>query len=202
MTKRLLHLYNLYFKMIFSILICSLENRKEFLERLLGILKPQVTNNSDKVEIVIDTDSGEKSIGRKRNDLLEKASGEYIAFIDDDDIVSFDYVEKILNALESKPDCVGLHLLHFNDGNLGGFTYHSLKYRTWFENQDTSTGLMRYYRNPNHINPIKREYALLTKFPEISMGEDKDYSYNILKHLNTEEYITEPIYYYLFRTAK
>lgn len=188
--------------MIFSILICTLPERKEFLERLLNILNPQIEEFKDFVEIIIEEDNGEKSIGEKRNNLLRKATGEYVAFIDDDDIVSCDYVEKILTALESKPDCVGLHLLHFNDGNLGGFTYHSLKYRTWFENQDTSTGLMRYYRNPNHINPIKREYALLTKFPEISMGEDKDYSHNILKHLKKEKYIIEPIYYYLYRSNK
>jgi hypothetical protein len=34
------------------------------------------------------------------------------------------------------------------------------------------------------------------------MGEDKDYSSRILPYLETEEYVTEPIYYYLFRSNK
>lgn len=188
--------------MLFSILVCSLENRKDFLQRLMSILSPQVEEYKDLVEVLVETDNGEASIGSKRNTLLDKAQGEYVAFVDDDDIVSSDYVSKIVEALESKPDAVGMHLLHFNDGHFAGLTYHSLKYRSWFENQDKSTGLMRYYRNPNHLNPVKREHALKTKFPEISMGEDKDYSSRILPHLETEEYVTEPIYYYLFRSNK
>lgn len=188
--------------MLFSILICTLDERKEFLNRLLFILNPQVEQFKNEVEIIIEKDSGEMSIGQKRNLLLDKAQGEYIAFIDDDDIVSSDYVDKILKALQSKPDCVGMHLLHFNDGQLGGFTYHSLKYNSWFESRDLATGMMRYYRNPNHLNPVKREYALATKFPEISMGEDREYSHNILSLLKSEEYIVEPIYWYLYRSNK
>jgi len=188
--------------MLFSILICTLEGRKEYLERLMQALSPQIKGKEDLVEILGETDDGSLSIGLKRNRLLERAKGEYIAFVDDDDMVSSDYVSKILDALEEGPDVVGMHLIHFDDGNFAGLTYHSLKYRSWFENQDKSTGLMRYYRNPNHLNPVKREYALETRFPEISMGEDKDYSGNLLQYLETKEYITEPIYYYLFRGNK
>jgi glycosyltransferase involved in cell wall biosynthesis len=188
--------------MLFSILICSLHSRKEFLTRIMKILTPQLEGVADLVEILIETDEREMSIGAKRNILLDKAKGKYIAFVDDDDIVSSDYISKILDALEKDPDVVGMHLLHFNDGAFAGLTYHSLKYRSWFENQDKSTGLMRYYRNPNHLNPVRRKYAIKTRFPEISMGEDKDYSGNLLQYLETEEYITEPIYYYLYRTNK
>ena len=188
--------------MLLSLLICSLKDRQGYLERLMQILDPQLSGIEDKVEVIVELDNGERSIGAKRNALLDKAKGEYLAFIDDDDIISFDYVSKIMSALETKPDTVGIHLLHFNDGNFAGLTYHSLKYKSWFENQDKTTGLMRYYRNPNHLNPVKREYALQTRFPEISMGEDKDYSSSILQHLKTEEYIVEPIYYYLHRTNK
>ena len=130
--------------------------------------------------------------------MLEKATGEYIAFVDDDDMVSYDYVAKILTALSTKPDTIGIHLLHFWDNRLHGVTYHSIEYDKWFQNQDSSTGLMRYYRNPNHLNPVKKELALKTKFPGISMKEDEDYSRRLLPLLKTEEYIKEPIYYYLF----
>lgn len=182
-----------------SILIPTLTNRSFFLERLGKCLSPQL---NDSVEVLIERDSGERSIGSKRNSLLEKAKGEYIAFVDDDDLISCDYISLILQATSSKPDCVGIHLLHIEDTVLKGFTYHSIRYNSWFDTIDTTTGYKRYYRNPNHINPVKRELALECKFPEISMGEDKVYSKNILPLLKTEEYVVEPIYYYLYRTNK
>ena len=187
---------------ILSILICTLEDRKQYLENLMKNLSAQIEGIEDKVEILVEEDDGTLSIGAKRNKLLDRAAGKYIAFVDDDDALASDYVSKILEAVKSNPDVVGMHLLHFNDGALAGFTYHSLKYDSWSENRDTATGFMRYYRNPNHLNPVKRQHALKTKFPEISMGEDKEYSKNLLKLLKSEEYITEPIYYYLFRTSK
>lgn len=182
-----------------SLLVCSLAGRSHQLERLKEVLELQLT---DGVELIIDVDNGEKSIGAKRNDLLDQAVGDYIAFIDDDDLVSSDYVEKILECLELDPDVVGIHLLHFNDGQLGGFTYHSLEYKSWFHQPDRTTGFMRYYRNPNHLNPVKRELALQTKFPDKSFGEDSDYSKRLLPLLKSQEYIKEPVYIYLYQTKK
>jgi len=182
-----------------SLLILSLEQRKTFLARLLSILIPQL---NDSVEIIIESDSGETSIGEKRNKAISKSTGDYICFIDDDDLVSGDYVEKILSSLSGSPDCVGISLLHFNDNILAGLTYHSISYTNWFESRENVIGLMRYYRNPNHLNPVKRNLAVLCPFPNKSMGEDKDYSMALLSLLKTEVYIKEPIYYYMFRSNK
>ena len=183
-----------------SILILSLNRRKKYLDRLLEILNSQT---NDLVEILINKDDGEKSIGLKRNELLAQATGDYIAFIDDDDVVESCYVEKILKATESNPDVIGIHLLHIEDGEHKGLTYHSLKYDHWWDEQNPDNPKLRnYYRNPNHLNPVKREYALATGFPEINFGEDKHYSTNLLKYLKTEFYIEEPIYQYLVRSNK
>jgi glycosyltransferase involved in cell wall biosynthesis len=176
-----------------SILVPTLESRANLLARLLSILSPQLT---DAVEVLTELDDGTRSIGDKRNALLERASGEYICFVDDDDIVSSDYVDRILKATTSRPDCVGMHLLHFQDGVLIGFTYHSIRYKGWHQGVDESTGYVRFYRNPNHLNPVRREHALRCRFPEISFGEDRVYSFKLRKLLATEEYIFEPIYYY------
>lgn len=184
----------------FSILIPSLNRRKKYLDRLMEILNPQLT---DDVEVLINIDDGEKSIGTKRNELLDKATGDYIAFVDDDDVVEPYYVSEILKAIESYPDVIGIHLLHVEDGVLRGLTYHSLKYTHWWhERNQENPPLMNYYRNPNHLNPVRREYALATRFPEINFAEDKDYSYRMLKYLNTEVYIEKPIYHYLVRSNK
>ena len=180
-----------------SILIPTLDSRAAFLAELMSILTPQLTSE---VEVLTEIDDGTLSIGHKRNALLQRASGEYVCFIDDDDLIACDYVEKVLAAAAAGPDCVGMHLLHFVDGVLAGFTYHSIEYSRWHQSTDRSTGYIRYYRNPNHLNPVRREHALRCPFPDISRGEDHAYSMRIRPFLKTERYIVEPIYYYLFRT--
>lgn len=179
-----------------SILICSLTNRKEMLAELLACLSPQLT---DGVQILINSDNGKKSVGQKRNELLESANGEYIAFIDDDDLVSSDYISLILEAIKTNCDVVGIHLLmtYNKDIETECRTYHSLQYKTWWdENDPDRQGRRRYFRCPNHLNPVRRNFALATKFPETSHGEDHDYSTRLLPLLNNEFYIEKPIYYY------
>ena len=176
-----------------SLLVCSLESRHRELRHLKNCLAPQLT---DAVELLVNVDRGQKTIGLKRNELLEEASGEYIAFIDDDDLVSDDYVEKILTAVESNPDCCGMEgIVTFNGQNPRRFV-HSLRYREWFERDGV------YYRNPNHLSPVKRELALQVGFPEKNYWEDRDYSARLLHLLNREVYIMGPIYYYLYVKQK
>lgn len=186
---------------LLSLLICSLETRKDFLSRLQARLSPQLT---DEVEVIINIDNKQKSIGQKRNELLEQANGLYIAFVDDDDLVSENYVAKVLEAIKkSYPDVVGMHLLMTTDGVIEEKTFHSIKYTHWYDEPDPEKPwLKRYYRNPNHLNPVKKEYAMAVKFPPISMAEDKSYSSQIRSYLHTEEYIEEPIYFYEFRSSK
>jgi len=188
----------------FSILILSLEKRKDnLLKRLLDVLETQKT---DEVEILINSDDGTKYIGKKRNELLAQAKGQYVAFVDDDDLVSSDYVSKILDAInKSNPDVIGMHLIMTTDKVIEEKTFHSLKYKSWFDEPDPDRPwLKRYYRNPNHLNPVKRELALETGYPDSNTGEweDRYYSRRLLPHLKTEEYIEQPIYYYDFRTKK
>ena len=44
-------------------------------------------------------DNKRRSVGSKRNCLLDSAHGEYVSFIDDDDEVATDYVDKILRNI-------------------------------------------------------------------------------------------------------
>lgn len=175
-----------------SILICSLQERQEKLNRLMEVLKPQI---NDEVEVIIKSDSRQMSIGTKRNSLLNEAKGEYIAFIDDDDVVSADYVNKILSAIESKPDCCGIQGTITFQGRCPRTFIHSLEYANWFEKDNI------YYRCPNHLNPVKRELALKVGFKEVNFGEDRDYSTRLFPLLKTEIMISDSIYYYLFEKS-
>lgn len=172
-----------------SILVCSLASRADKLQRLMNALQPQI---NDDIEIVIKTDSGEIQIGKKRNLLLAEAKGNYVSFVDDDDLVSNDYVKKIIDAISSKPDCCGLQGIITFQGQTPKMFIHSLKYKEWFEQNNI------YYRCPNHLNPIKRELALQVKFPETSFGEDRDFSTRLLPLLKEERFIPGVIYHYLY----
>ena len=188
-----------------SILICTLGGRKNFYNRLMECLTKQADryNLWNHVEVLSDCDNGELSIGAKRNKLLDLAKGEYTVFIDDDDVVSEEYIKLILDAIDNNPDVIGIHLLMTTNGCKEERTYHSLKYTSWWDEPDPDRlGRKRYFRNPNHLNPVKRKYALKVRFPEINNGEDRVYSQNLLSYLKTEVCIDQPIYYYLYRSIK
>jgi len=174
-----------------SILVPTLEQRVRFMERLMGILQPQLT---PEVEVVAEKDSGEAHIGTKRNRLLARAAGDYVCFVDDDDRVSSDYVPRILEAVRADPDCVGIEGIYTCERIPKKF-FCSLKYRDWFEKDN------QYFRSPNHLNPVRRTIALAAGFPEISWGEDVAFSKKILPHLKTEVYLGNPVYFYDYNPA-
>ena len=176
-----------------SILIPTIEGREKWLTRILERLEPQRTGD---VEILVNKDGRQKSIGEKRNELLEQSESDYVAFVDDDDLVSLDYVSRIVSAVETRPDCVGMEGIITFDGKRPQKFIHSLRYTSWYEKDGV------FYRNPNHLSPVKRELALQVKFPYINNGEDHDYSKRLLPLLKTEVYLDNPIYFYEFRSRK
>ena len=179
-----------------SLLICTLGVRKHFLDRLMASLEEQIVSYKNNVEILIEKDNGRRTIGYKRNVLMHKACGDYVAFIDDDDLVANSYIKLIMKGLEFNEDVCGIEgVMKTNNKNPKRFT-HSIRYSRWFEKKGV------YYRPPNHLNPVKREIALKCDFPNVNNYEDREYSKKLRRYLKTEHYISKPIYYYLYRTNK
>ena len=181
-----------------SILICTLYDRASDLNKLMNVLQPQVVKD---VEILTELDGGELSTGAKRNKLLKRARGDYVAFIDDDDLVSTDYVSKLLKAIDTNPDCCSLQGQISMTERIKGRSrrkrkrvnkifIHSLRYDSWFEKDRV------YYRCPNHLNAIKRSIALQVMFVEVDRGEDRTFSEMIYPLLNTEEWVQGTIFFY------
>jgi glycosyltransferase involved in cell wall biosynthesis len=162
------------------------------LETLMEILADQVTGD---VEILTEIDGGELKIGVKRNKLLERAGGDYVAFIDDDDTVSEEYVDRILEAVSTGPSCVGITGNYYLDGAYTGIFHHSIENKEW-----DCRSYCVYRRCPNHLNPVRRALSVQVGFPEINMAEDKDYSQRLLPLLKTEVMVRPPIYNYYKRT--
>lgn len=171
------------------------------LARLLTSLDLQLRTSrwAGKVEILQELDNREMSIGAKRNRLVARATGTFIAFIDDDDEVSDDYVQQICSAIERRPDadCIGFKgVITFRGSHPREFV-HSLQYKDYFSRNHT------YYRPPYHLNPIRREIAARYAFPDVSYSEDIDWALRIRSDgaLRNEEFIEKVIYYYRSRRA-
>ena len=180
-----------------SLLIPTIKSRKHLLNRLYDHLQPQLTTE---VEVLIEEDDGEAQIGHKRNLLLKRAQGEYVAFIDDDDLVSPNYVHSILTALESRPDVVGFKLGRYSNGEYKGYTVLST---TEAAKDPDQVGFSINLSQPSkllhrtiHLNPTKRSIALLYEFQNTSAGEDIAWANKIASHIKSEVYVDEILYNY------
>lgn len=176
-----------------SILICSIVERKDQYINLMTELQNQIKDKP--VEVISYVDDCNITVGEKRNSLLEKAKGDYTAFIDDDDEVSTRYVDLILEAIKDGPDCVGLRLEYWDDGVKKGVAEHSIKYHEW-KTKSLEYETYFFERTPNHLNPIKRLIAKKAEFPLVNHGEDHAWSNEIRAYISTEEMVEPILYYY------
>jgi glycosyltransferase involved in cell wall biosynthesis len=173
-----------------SILIPSLDERKKSLDTLKAELTNQIGKKN--VEVLSLSDSRQMTIGQKRNMLLMQSTGEYVTFIDDDDWVTADYIEKVVNAVSKNPDCSSLTgEIRFSDGYSRPFI-HSLRYDKWIDDHQEKV----YYRPPNHLNAVRREVAVRVGFPSWNNGEDRAFSMGIKPMLKKEQWIDGVIYNY------
>jgi len=85
-----------------SVLICSILDRVDMASALLRKLNEQAAGQP--VEILCYMDNRAKPLPVKRNRLLAEAAGRFVAYLDDDDDVSDDYVVSIVDAALERPD--------------------------------------------------------------------------------------------------
>lgn len=200
-----------------SVLICHEKKREIFLSRLkLNLLVASLTSLKTKnvdvfdylassnvnysilpigkkmfAEIIID-DTEEISIGQKRNLLLSKATGEYVVFIDNDDLISPNYFKHILEGIEKGVDCCSLTGKYFYNGVFKNTFVHSIEYKEYSEDN----GILR--RPPNHLNVLKRSKVQGFKFQNSNYGEDTEWAMQICNAnvLQTEHKIDDVLYFY------
>lgn len=183
--------------MILSVLICTIPERSHHLNSIMTQLSAQ---NQDGVEIIVDNRDKGVPTGTKRNELIRKATGEYVCFVDDDDDITHDYISSILEAAKQNPDCItfegwmttnGLHRVHW-----------IIKLGEKYEARTDPDGVTRYYRFPNHLVPIRRSIASQVQFPGIWQGEDYQWAVKLQPLLKTSVHIPKLMYHYKFITNK
>lgn len=178
-----------------SILICTIPEREVKFKALMHELDEQVRRVGNVQIIYDDRQRSEVSVGQKRNDLLNKAIGDYVCFIDDDDSVPSYYIEEIINAAKLHPDCIGFNIYCDMEGKICTASA-SNKYE-WEENKDG----FRYVRSIYHKTPVLRDHALKIGFADMRFGEDYDYSKRLRDSglLKNEIYIDRIMYFYNYK---
>jgi len=169
-----------------SILIATIGRRKPKFLLLLEELFAQIVEG---VEVVAYWNNGELSIGELRQKLVEDSKGEYVCFIDDDDMVPPYYVKEILKNLGQ--DYVGFIVRLFNNRVEQKNAIHSLKYKTWHEDRHA------YYRDVTHLNPIMRSLAIQATYKKLDAGgEDADWASQVRPYVHSENFINRRMYFY------
>lgn len=183
-----------------TILVCGVHTRVDtFLPKIQGQLYGQYNSlekrDQDRVEIIVLVDNKKQTVGRKRNLMVGMAQGGHVAFVDDDDRVSNDYIVELLKATESNSDAIVFQTEVRINGGPPGRGYFSKDFKKDFDNR------YGYHRIPNHLCGIKRSIAVKLPFPEIGYGEDVIFSKELLPYLKTERKIDKILYYYDFNAS-
>ena len=169
-----------------SILIPTIAGREASLQNLLASLREKLARLAPdlRVEYCIEFDNRELSIGAKRQKLLERASGKYLAFIDDDDDVTDAYIEDLVATIRGE-----YHVMRLR-GSINPYTFtHSIDHKL---NHPMAQGEV-FVRPPNHLNPIMSDVAKLVRFGDAHRGEDLDWTIRMARSgFLTREYQSDP----------
>lgn len=182
---------------LWTIMIPTTVDRRELFNMLLVELQRQVAENKAKslVEIIWDEDAKEKSVGVKRQHLLERANGIFVSGFDSDDFPHPDYVKDILAALVQygkEIDHVGFIENCSIDGQISKSIF-SIKHISW-DNNEPGYDQVR-CANPKSV--IRKSKALQVGYPDLRWGEDRIFSEAVTPLLEREIFIDKPLYNYI-----
>lgn len=173
--------------------IPSVPARRILRMRVLELIEEQIEGYDD-IEVLVLEDNRKRDLGPKRQAIIDIAQGEYINFIDDDDIIADNYIEALYPLLDGV-DCVGFTgQISIEQGPWQNVFYS--KNNGW-DNEPNG-----YYRPTQHLTPVKTE--LVRQIPYTGHNhEDHEWATRMKQAglLKTENVTPEVLYYY-YATSK
>jgi len=142
------------------------------------------------VEHLAFSDNRKRSIGAKRQALVDIANGDYIAFCDDDDDISDDYVSELLKGIQT-----GADVITFQQHAI----YNGLESTVVFDinNQDgpfTPGGIT--LRAPWHVCAWNREKVDGCQYGYCNYSEDKIWCVQARRRIQTAHHIDKVLHTY------
>jgi len=176
-----------------SILIPSIPERRDKLISLTNelyrqILALQTVHPSlGSVELIIDDSKkfteGGLSIGEKRNALLQRASGEYLCFLDDDDEPTPNYIEQLVRMCHEGNDIVTFRCLVKND-----YYWSLIDMSLQNEANEEVNPNQVIKRTPWHVCPVRSSIAKSVNFTPLNHNEDWSWMKCVLDLITTESH--------------
>ena len=179
---------------LLTILVPTVPSRIEyFYPKIMKQLLSQ-TEKYTNIELIAFFDNKKRTIGKKRGEMLNLAQGKYVTFIDDDDRISDDYVDEIMNAINTNADidCIVYNVICCVNNS----TIKKLcKYGIEFEYGDINNGL-EWRGKPAHTMVWKTAIAKNYKYSNMHNGEDTDWVKRAYLDIKTQHRIDKVLYYY------
>lgn len=185
-------------QILLSVLILSIPSRLEkCLIPTYNRLLEQIGNETC-VEVLTLVDNKSMSIGEKRQSLIQSARGKWVAFLDDDDAVSEDYISTLIETLRNNPADVITFEQHCTvNGNefkvdfRMGNPHEGLK-----QNPDGTLGNIK--RPPYHMCVWAAKIAKNIPFRAVSYGEDIDWCSRMYPFVTSETHLDKVLHYYQY----
>jgi glycosyltransferase involved in cell wall biosynthesis len=133
---------------------------------------------------------GGLSIGEKRNNLVQRATGKYLCFCDVDDLPAPNYIETLVRMAQGNSD-----VITFRNFTTTDFYWTVIDMRLG-NNDEQSTPDKIVNRNCWHICPIKSEIAKRHRFPFINYSEDSEWMSSVLDDCYTEAHTDQILHSY------
>lgn len=176
-----------------SILTPSVPERVQtHLTKLINKINSQILNKS--VEHLIFLDNKKRSIGLKREALVQMATGKYLAFVDDDDDISADYIDSLLKASETNADVITFKQNCFVNNNpvsVINFSLHNSKNEGYEPGKTIN-------RMPFHVCAWKSSIAKNYGFIDKNYSEDWFWAQQLIKAAKTEHHIDKVLHTYVY----
>lgn len=147
------------------------------------------------VEVLIDGSKkfleGGLSIGKKRESLVNRATGKYLLFLDDDENIAPNYLETLVRLCQHDVDVVTFRAFVRMRSYWG-----LVDMRLGNDVNEQMTPDNTVNRTAWHTCPVKSVYAKMFPFPDISDGEDFEWMQKVLACCTTEAHTDKIIFCY------
>lgn len=172
-----------------SILMPALAGRDY--EPLACELQRQINRSGQTAEVLVELDRGERTSGQKRQALVNRSQGDYLAFMDDDDWISPDYVRSLCMGAAKGVDVVTFEMA------IESLKRCTDRWKLGLHPDDLTRGSMA----ANHLCAWRRDLATKVGWcPDLGYADDQLW-YEPLHAcglVRTEMHVPEPLYEYRY----
>lgn len=182
---------------ILSVLIPA--TPKRYLTHLLPLwkrLEAQVNALPDPsaVELLVFLDNRRRTIGEKRDALVQMSRGKFVAFCDDDDDVTDDYIRTLVDAGRDASDEISV--ITFDQLAIVNGKAARCQFSLFYQNESFVQPSFR--RSAWHVCAWRGEMARRVRFPASNYGEDWAWARHLVIDAKQEIRIDRILHYYRY----